>query len=277
MSGNKLYHTRQRKTAAVFLFLSVRHLYEPLEDITTSRWALQTASFGILVKPNPRVTQYFLLAEAGSLFLRTNILHDPSASQTQPCCPTQFNVAASFFSFFSRTQQLPGERGHGPDSEDHGSPAEPLHGVSANRVLSCMNGPRWKLYHRHRDAVSFLSGLHYASDTLLAAGSCNPHTFRINLLQRWLSRTLAGHLIKNGSRSTVGEARLISSPLARRCNGVWYRLFKGESSIHKISIKIRFFTVKKILKIPVNFKQLDWLLVLYVIYIKHTLFIKVVV
>lgn len=163
------------------------------------------------------MTQHFPLTEAGSLFLRANILHNPSASAL---LSTRFNPAAVVF--FYRTQQFPGERGHGQDSEDHGSPAEPFHGVSVSHIHTLLY--EWisgkKLYHRPQNAVSFLSALHYASDTLLTAGFCYPHTFRIHLLQRWLSRTLAGHLIKNVSRFIVGEARLISSPLAGWCNGV---------------------------------------------------------
>lgn len=56
------------------------------------------------------------------------------------------HVAHDTTFFFSRTQQFPGECGDGQDSEDHGCPAEPLHGVSVlsmTHILFYMQ--RWAL------------------------------------------------------------------------------------------------------------------------------------
>lgn len=189
------------------------------------------------------------------------------------------HVAHRTTCFFSRTQQFPGECGHGQDPEDHGCPAEPLHGVSVLSVadtssiissyITCIYLYSYKHILRHTHALSSLclyvqifhyywngkpvlgaspllppvqleSKLQYIQtqhtvaiawndgcclsgqrgrqnvcDTWLAAccpaRSCYPHTFRINLLQRWPALTIAGHLVKNVSGSTAGAAH--SCPL----------------------------------------------------------------
>lgn len=171
------------------------------------------------------------------------------------------HVAHGTTSFFSRTQQFPGECGHGQDPEDHGSPAEPLHGVSVLSVAHIqLYMKQWALssyvcalsslpcpckYFNFTEIENLCcvrasshpiritttinstptysckkrcllpagqSDLQHVRDTWLTAGcpsrSCNPHTFRINLLQRWLALTIAGHLVKNASGSTVGAAHL---------------------------------------------------------------------
>lgn len=81
--------------------------------------------------------------------------HSPSAAQTQACC--QHSSCGSCATlFFSRTQQFPGECGHGQDSEDHGCPAEPLHGVS---VLSVTQKLLTKIVSTHTQKQYLLSSL----------------------------------------------------------------------------------------------------------------------
>ena len=215
-----------------------------------SLWKLlHVGTLSNLVWPNTSWPQRQGVCSSTHTFHTIHLLH-----RLRPAVST-VHVAHGTTLFFSRTQQFPGERGHGQDSEDHGSPAEPLHGVSVLsvthiqtmvfRLCLCsykhilgdvcfiqsvlpvqvcyLHWTRIRITTTIRStsyrvlAVLGQSGGQHVCDTWLTAGcpvsSRFPHTLRLHLLQRRLGLALAGHLVKNASRSTVSST-LVSAWLA---------------------------------------------------------------